>query len=160
MYCRRVSCASATSDSSPTATAPRCCRCAISCWTAHSKMQLPPHQLPQISLIHSGIAQSAAQRCASSNRSPLHNSCFALHRNQTGAPHEALYTSRPITVCQHARRCFVSSGQNPSHAELSSFHFGPPQGTAPLRPALMSHDPTQLTLFKIPLHPIRPIQTA
>jgi hypothetical protein len=72
-----------------------------------------------------------------------------------------LYTHpRPITVCQHARRSFVSSGQNPSHAGLSSLHFGPPRDPAPLRPALMSPDPTQLRLFKIPLHPIRPIQTA
>jgi hypothetical protein len=72
-----------------------------------------------------------------------------------------LYTHpRPITVLQHARRPFVSSGKNPSDAALSSLHFSPPQPTAPLHPALMPPDSTQLSLFLIPLHQLQPIQTA
>ena len=91
--CRRDLCASATSDSSPTATAPRYCHSASNCSAAHRKTQLRRHRRPQKRLIHSGTAQSAAEPCASSNGSPLHNSCFALHLNQTSALHEALSIS-------------------------------------------------------------------
>ena len=94
--CRLVSYASATSASSLTGNAPRCCHYAVSCCMAHSKMRLRPHHLPQISLIHSGTAQCVVEPCASSNGSPLHNSCFALHLNQTGAQHEPLSTSSAL----------------------------------------------------------------
>ena len=94
--CRPVSCASATSDSSPTATALHCCRCAGDCSADHSRTQLRRHQRPQIRTIHSGTAQSAAEPCASSNGSPPRNSCFALHLNQNGTPHEALSTSSTL----------------------------------------------------------------
>ena len=57
------------------------------------KTLLRRHHRPPIRLTHSGTAQSAAEPCASSNGSPLPNSCFALHLNQTGAQHEALSTS-------------------------------------------------------------------
>ena len=53
-------------------------------------MQLRPHHLPQIGLIHSGIAQCVVEPCASSNGSPLHNSCFAPHRNRNDTQHEDL----------------------------------------------------------------------
>src|ERR1035437_3117717 len=44
-------------------------------------------------IIHSGIAPSAVGPCASSNGSPLRNSCFARHLNQTGTQHEDRSTS-------------------------------------------------------------------
>jgi len=91
--CRRVSCASATSDSLPTATALLGCRYACDCSAVHTNTQLRRHYSPPIRLIHSGTAQSAAQPCASLNGSPLRNFCFALHRNLTGAQHEDLSTS-------------------------------------------------------------------
>ena len=91
--CRRASCASATSDSSPTATALRSCRYASNCSAAQRRSLLRRHHRPPIRLIHSGTAQSAAQPCASSNGSPLRNSCFALHLNQNGTQHEDLSTS-------------------------------------------------------------------
>src|ERR1035437_3079866 len=91
--CHRGSCASATSDSSPTGTALLCCRCACGCSADHSKTQLRRHRRPQIRLIHSGTAQSAAEPCASSNGSPLPNSCFAPHLTQNGALHEHLFPS-------------------------------------------------------------------
>src|ERR1039458_933489 len=86
--CHPASCASATSDSSPTATALRCCRCACGCSADHCKTQLRRHHRPQIGLVHSGTAQSVVEPCAWSNGFPLRNSCFALHLNQTDALHE------------------------------------------------------------------------
>ena len=91
--CRPASCASATSDSSPTATALLCCRCAFDCSATQRRWLLRQHHHPPIRLTHSGAAQSAVEPCASSNGSPPRNSCFALHLNQTGALHEALSTS-------------------------------------------------------------------
>ena len=57
------------------------------------KTQLRRHHRPPIRTTHSGTARSAAAPCASSNGSPPRNSCFALHLNQTGTPHEPLSTS-------------------------------------------------------------------
>ena len=91
--CRPVSCASATSVSSPTATALRSCRYASNSSAAQRRSLLRRRHRPPIRLTHSGTARSAAQPCASSNGSPLRNSCFARHLNQTGARHEALSTS-------------------------------------------------------------------
>ena len=91
--CRPVSCASATSDSSPTGTAQLCCRCASDYSADHSKTQLRRHHRPQIRLIHSGTVQSAVEPCASSNGSLPRNSCFGHRRNQTGTQHEALFKS-------------------------------------------------------------------
>src|SRR5580658_4002751 len=91
--CRQAWSAYATSDSSPTATAQLCCRTAFDCSVDHSKTQLHRPHHPPIRLVHSGTVQSAAHPCASSNGSPLRDSCFARHRNQTGARHEDLSTS-------------------------------------------------------------------
>src|SRR5664279_4455851 len=91
--CRPASCAYATSDSSPTVNAPRCCRGAFSCSAARRERQLRRlNHLPK-RLTHSGTARSAEAPCASSNGSPLPNSCFAHHLNQTSAQHEALSIS-------------------------------------------------------------------
>src|ERR1039458_4560091 len=91
--CRRASCASATSVSSPTATAPRCRRCAVRCWAAQRERQLRRlNHLPKHHT-HFGTAQSAVEPCTSSNGSPLRNFCFALHRNRTAVPHERLSVS-------------------------------------------------------------------
>lgn len=95
--CRPASCAFVTSDSSPTATALRCCHSAGDCSADHCKTQLSRHHRLQISLSHSGTAQPAVEPCTSSNGSPLRNSCFALHLNQTSALHEALSKSAAFT---------------------------------------------------------------
>jgi hypothetical protein len=91
--CRPVSCASATSDSSPTGTALRCCRCACDYSADHSKTQLRRHHRSRIRLMHFGTVQSAAEPCGSSNGSLLPNSCFDHHHNQTSTQHEALFKS-------------------------------------------------------------------
>src|ERR1022692_4158823 len=96
MYCRLVSCASATSDSSPTGTVLRCCRCAFDCSAAQWKGQLRPHHRPPARLTRSGTVQSAAEPCALSNGSPRLNSSFAHHRNQTGALHESQSTASAL----------------------------------------------------------------
>ena len=95
--CRPASCASATSDSSPTATALLFCRCACDCSADHRKTQPRRHHPPPIRPTHSGTAQSAAEPCASPNGSLLRNYCFARRRNQTGALHETLSTSSALT---------------------------------------------------------------
>src|SRR3954465_4077481 len=136
--CRPVSCASATSDSSPTATALRSCRCASNCSAAQRRCLLRRHHRPPIRTTHSGTVLSAAGSCASSNGSPPRNSCFARHLNQTAAPLERLNLCsppRPILVLRHARGLFVSSGQNPSDASLSCLHISPLTATASLHPA-------------------------
>src|ERR1035441_6399791 len=91
--CRRGSCVSATSASSPTATALRCCRSASNCWEAQRRQLLRRLHRPPTRLTHSGTVRSAAEPCASSNGSPRPNSCCAHHRNQTGALHEPLFPS-------------------------------------------------------------------
>src|ERR1700677_1663883 len=131
--CRRASCASATSASSPTGTVLRCCHCAYYCSGDHSKTQLRRHHRPQIRLIHSGTAQSAAEPCASLNGSPLPNSCFAPHLNQNGALHEPLSTSsvfarasaRTQILClirPKTLRCQPLQRQN----QASKSHWPPP----------------------------------
>ena len=96
MYCGLVPCASATSDSSPTGTVLRCCRFAFDCSAAQWKEQLRPHHRPPARLTRSGTVQSAAEPCALSKGSPRLNSCFAHHRNQTGALHEPQSTSSAL----------------------------------------------------------------
>jgi hypothetical protein len=127
--CHRGSCASATSDSSPTLSALRCCRCACDYSADHSKTQLRRRHRPQIRLIHSGTVQSAAEPCASSNGSLPRNSCFARRLNRTGAQHEVLLTSS-VTARASARTqipCLIWSGLLgwlfllPSTASLSCF---------------------------------------
>jgi hypothetical protein len=90
------------------------------------KTPLRRHHRPPIRFTHSGTAQSAAEPCTSSNGSPPRNSCFALHLNQTGAPHEALFPSSALHVLRRARRSLVSSGQNPRMPAIS---FQPPHRT-------------------------------
>src|ERR1035437_2919391 len=96
MYCRLVSCASVTSDSSPTGTAQRCCRCGSSCSADRRKQHLRRHLLQPKRLTRCGTVQPAAEPCTPSNGSPRHNSCFAHHRNQTGALHEPQPTSSAL----------------------------------------------------------------
>src|SRR5665213_3376652 len=91
--CHRGSCASATSDSSPTGTALLCCRCAFDCSADQRRRQLRKLNRLLKRLTHSGTAQSAAEPCTLSNGSLPPNSCFAPHFNQNGTQHEALFTS-------------------------------------------------------------------
>src|SRR5450631_1821411 len=154
--CRQGSCVSATSVSSPIATAPRSCRCACSCSAEYCKTQLHRHHSPQIRLIHSGTARSAVEPCASSNGSPLRNSCFAHHLNQTNVQHEALSISS-ILARAPARvwiPCLVH--RRHSNASLSSLHFGPWRGPCAVPSRHQTNGYTQLCLFLTPLHPLRP----
>ena len=157
--CHQGSCASATSDSSPTVNAPRCCRCACDCWADHSKTQLRSHHRPPISLIHSGTVHSAAEPCASSNGSLPRNSCFARRLNRTGAQHEVLLTSS-VTARASARTrilCRIWSVwlgwlflQPSTDASLCCFFEH--------RTVEAAH-PTQLGRCLIPPHPTGPIQS-
>ena len=156
--CRRDSCASATSDSSPTATALRSCRCACDCSADHSKTQLRRHHRPPIRPTHSGIVQSAAEPCASSSGSPQRNSCFALRLNQTAAQHETLFTSSalarasarsqiPCLICRGllGRLSLQPSADTPSRCSTASSHRQ--SGTS-----------TPFSRCLIPPQPLRPIQ--
>ena len=93
MYCRLASCAYATSDFSLTATAPHSCHSASNCSADQRKRQLRRLNRPSTRLTLFGTVRSAAEPCTSSNGFPQRNSCFALHLNQIGAPHEPLSTS-------------------------------------------------------------------
>jgi hypothetical protein len=157
--CRRASSASATSDSLPTATALLCCRCACGCSADHSKTRLHRHHRLQSRLIHSGTVQSAVEPCASSNGSPPRNSCFALHLNQTGAPHEALSTPSAFARASARTQTLVSTNKTFSPASLSSRRIERRPTIAPLHPAFKPSNPAQLSLCLIPLHPLRPIQS-
>src|ERR1700678_2368249 len=59
--CHPASCASATSDSLPTATALLCCRCAFDSSATQRRWLLRQHHHPPIRLTHSGTAQSAVE---------------------------------------------------------------------------------------------------
>src|SRR5580700_8830881 len=84
---------------------------------------------------HSGTAPSAAEPCALSNGFPRRNSCFAHHRNQTGAQLEPLSASSafarasartqvPCLICPETLgRLYL---QPPPDASLQSF-VAPPR---------------------------------
>ena len=154
--CQAASCASATSDSLPTATALLCCRCAFDSSATQRRWLLRQHHHPPIRLTHSRTAQSAVEPCTSSNGSPPRNSCFARHLNQIDALHEALSTSstsarasahtripclfRPKPFgCQPLRRPQKASASQPA---------------APSAPSVIRHCPTQ----PVP-DPSAPVQT-
>src|SRR5271168_1733410 len=152
MYCRPPSCAYATSDSLPTATALLCCRCAFDSSATQRRWLLRQNHLPPIRLTHSGTAQSAVEPCTSSNGSPPRNSCFAPHLNHTDPLHEALSTSpNPVRASARTRiPCLFPPKpfgcqplQRPQKASAS-------QPAAPSGP--QSSDTAQLTLCLIPLH--------
>src|ERR1035438_2630953 len=96
MYCRRASSEFVTSDSSPTGTVLRCCRCAFECSADQRKRQLLLYHCPRNRLTHSGTVPSAVEPCTLSKGSPRRNSCFAHHRNQTGALHESQSTASAL----------------------------------------------------------------
>src|SRR5664279_292502 len=91
--CHVASCASATSDFSPTGNAPSSCRSASNCSTTQRTELLHRHRRPPTSLSRYGTVQSAVEPCTSLNGSLRLNSCFALHLNPSTAQHEPLSTS-------------------------------------------------------------------
>ena len=93
MCCRRALCASATSASSPTATALLSFPYAVACSAAQRKRQFRQLNRLRKRFTHSGTVHSAVQPCTSLSGSPPHNSCFAHHLNQNGPRHEALSIS-------------------------------------------------------------------
>ena len=118
------------------------------------------HHRPPIRPTHSGTAQSAAEPCASSNGSPPRNSCFALHLNQTGAPHErSIHILGTLPVLRRVRGLLVSSGQNRSDRQSLQPPVQPSASLRPLHPTFRPSTSTQLSLLLIPLHPLRPIQS-
>jgi hypothetical protein len=66
---------------------------------------------------------------------------------------------RPLPVLRRTRGSLVSSGQNPLDDSLSSVHKSPRRANMLLHPALQSSDAAQLSLYLIPLHLFRPIQS-
>ena len=153
--CRPASCASATSASSPTATALRCCRCAFNCSATQRRCcsaSITVHR----SDTHSGTAQSAVEPCASSNGSPPRNSCFARHLNQTDALHEALSTSsasarasaRTRIPCLFRPKPLGCQPLQPPHQASASQH------AAPSGPSVIRRCPT----LSVP-DPSAPVQT-
>ena len=71
----------------------RYCRSASNGSAAQRKTQRRQMNRLRKRSTHSGTAPSAAEPCASSNGSPLPNSCFAPHLNRNGALHEPLFPS-------------------------------------------------------------------
>ena len=143
--CRPASSASATSASSPTVNALRCCRCACNCSADHRNTQPRRPHHPPIRPTHSGTAQSAAEPCASSNGSLPRNSCFALHLNQTSAQHEALSTSSALARASARTKipCLIRS--KPLSCQPLQAPHPPPAGhrTAPSGLQAIGSYPTQ-----------------
>ncbi len=151
--CHPASCAYATSDSLPTATALLCCRCAFDSSATQRRWLLRQHHHPPIRLTHSGTAQSVVEPCTSSNGSPPRNSCFARHLNQIDALHEALSTSSTSArASAHTRiPCLFRPkplGCQPLHKASAS------QYAAPSGPSVIRRCPTQ----SVP-DPSAPVQT-
>jgi hypothetical protein len=149
--CHPASCAYATSDSLPTATALLCCRCAFDSSATQRRWQFRQRHHPPSRLTHSGTAQSAVEPCTSSNGSPPRNSCFARHLNQIDALHEALSTSSTSArVSAHTRiPCLLRSKplacqplQCPHKASASQ--YAAPSGPSVIRrcPTQSVHDPS------------------
>jgi hypothetical protein len=157
---RQASCASATSGSSPTATALRCCRCARNCSADHRKTQPRRHQRPPIRPTPSGTARSAAEPCTSSNGSPPPNSCSARRLNQTGAQHETLSTSSALAPASARSQvtCLICPGL------LARLSLQPSADTSsrvsPHHRTVKAAHPTQLSRCLIPPPPLKPIQSA
>ena len=143
--CRPASCASATSDSLPTATALLCCRCACDCSADHRKTQLRQQHRPPIGPTHSGTAQAAVEPCASSNGSPPRNSCSALRLNQTDAPHE---TPSPSSAFARASAhtqipCLIRPEPLAGQSLQLPHQPSPSHRTAPFRLQAIGPYPTQ-----------------
>jgi len=83
----KVSCASVTSASWPTANVPRPCHFAFSC-SARDHLHKPSKRSPQPVRAIFGFAPSAVGRCWSSKGLRLRKSSSALHRPLIPSPHE------------------------------------------------------------------------
>src|SRR6202023_2875259 len=86
---RKVSCASATSASWPTANVPPPCHFASNCSAGHRKPSKRPP--PPVRAIF-GLVPSVVGRCWSSKDSPLLKSNFVLHR-WSRLRHEAIFSN-------------------------------------------------------------------
>src|SRR5208337_3033206 len=82
----KVSCASATSASWPTASVPPRCRSAFGCWAQHQNRTPNKTPPPPKTPATFGAAQSVADRWRSSKDLRLRKSNFVLHRSPS--PHE------------------------------------------------------------------------
>jgi hypothetical protein len=157
--CHPVSCASVTSDSSPTAIALRFCHYAANFSAAQKRYLLRQHHRPPtepLTLELSCLRRSHARRRTALRRAtpaPLATSTRPV-RSMKVYSHP-----RPLFALRRARGFFASSGQNPSDPSLSRLYIGHRRTAAPRHPAARPPDPAQLGLSLIPLHPFRPIQS-
>src|ERR1035441_7512556 len=129
--CHAASCASATSDSSPTGNALRCCRSASSCSpvqpTARIELRRPLRII--LARLPTGTVPSAEALCTSWNGSPQLNSGCVLHPSPTYVPHE---TAIPTSISPHASACTPPLRlKEPWHQQNHpNRHLRPPQNHA------------------------------
>src|SRR5664280_1555348 len=154
--CHVASCASATSDFSPTGNAPSSCRSASNCSTAQRTELLHRHRRPPTSLSRYGTVQSAVEPCTSLNGSPRLNSCFALHLNPTSAQHEPLSASSAST--RAPARTEISGLLAPGVLCYLFFQLCRPLlcDAPPLQQDLKAADHTDHSGLLKPLHPLSP----
>src|SRR5437667_5179088 len=101
MCFRKVLCAFGTSDSSPTAGAPRFCHFAFICSAQHRR-QSKTYQAAKTQVIF-GSAQNVVDRCGSSRGLLLSRSNFVLLRPWSWRPHETtLYHKKYLRVSAHS----------------------------------------------------------
>ena len=130
---RKVSCASATSDSSPTADVPRSYHFAFICSAQHRRQSKTyPAARTQVIV---GSARNVADRCRSSRGLLLSRSNSVLHLPWSRLPHETtLYSTNPlrasarsVSLClallQTEAFYFLKSCLHESFAPSSTFHL-------------------------------------
>ena len=130
------------------------------CWAAHGgtppALAEPSAAAPLLILELPCLWGNHARR-----RTPLRSSTAASLSASTGPGRSMkLYLHpRPLPVLQHACRFFVSSARNP---RLPGYPDATPMLEEPPRRSILSsghRNLVQLSLFQVPLHPLRPIQS-
>ena len=159
--CHAASCASATSASSPTGNAPRSCRSASNCSTAHRNISAyASHRRPRSASL--AMELSALRRNHARCRTALRRSTPAPLSASTRAlrQHESLSTSSASAPAPARTqiRCLVEPGVLchlffPAYAERLSCN------ASPLHHDRNAPDPTHHSGLLEPLHPLSPIQS-
>jgi len=118
---QKASCAFATSDSSPTAAAPRSCRFAFIC-SARRRRQSNTYQAAKTQVIF-GSAQNVVDRCRSSRGLLLPRSNFVLLPPRHCCRMKRLSTTRNFCVPQHAQSLCALPFYKPRLSIFSSLLF-------------------------------------
>ena len=118
---QKASCAFATSDSSPTADAPRSCRFAFIC-SARRRRQSNTYQAAKTQVIF-GSAQNVVDRCRSSRGLLLPRSNFVLLPPRHCCRMKRLSTTRNFCVPQHAQSLCALPFYKPRLSIFSSLLF-------------------------------------